>query len=207
MPEVGALVSSASWRRRQARKIGTTSNKVFGAFRVSSKSRHLHPGEAPATRCSLRSPSARRTHVRRRVLVVHRARGAAALQQRGLRCGATRLSCRCAATPRWHRAPAVTCQVHMTAAARDAHLWTCPRRCCAAATRHASALFQPQFQPPVLPDFRARCQVRCFEAARFATDLRLRLRRLRRRLPSLESDPAALAHLWRCPRGVCRGYF
>ena len=27
--------------------------------------------------------------------------------------------------PRWHRAPAVMCQVHMTAAARDAHPWTC----------------------------------------------------------------------------------
>ena len=36
----------------------------------------------------------------------------------------------------------------------------------------------------------------------FATDLRLRLRRLSaRRLPSLGSDPAALAHLVEVPRG------
>ena len=46
-------------------------------------------------------------------------------------------------------------------------------------------------------------QSRCLEAAMFATDLRLRLRSLSvGSLPSLESDPAALAHPWRCREGV-----
>ena len=45
-------------------------------------------------------------------------------------------------------------------------------------------------------------QSRCLEAAIFATDLRLRLRRLSaRRLPSLGPDPAALAHPVEVPRG------
>ena len=45
-------------------------------------------------------------------------------------------------------------------------------------------------------------QPRCLEAAMFATDLRLRLRRLSaRRLPSLGPDPAALAHPVEVPRG------
>ena len=45
-------------------------------------------------------------------------------------------------------------------------------------------------------------QSRCLEAAMFATDLRLRLRRLSaRRLPSLGPDPAALAHPVEVPRG------
>ena len=45
-------------------------------------------------------------------------------------------------------------------------------------------------------------QSRCLEAAIFATDLRLRLRRLSaRRLPSLGPDPAALADPVEVPRG------
>ena len=114
----------------------------------------------------------------------------------------------------WHRAPAVMCQVHMTAAARDAHLWTCSqashaRQQAGAARAPSSALSATGasglFRSPLL-------QSRCLEAAIFATDLRLRLRRLSaRRLPSLGPDPAALAHPVEVPRGyavacVC-GYF
>ena len=106
--------------------------------------------------------------------------------------------------PRWHRAPAVMCQVHMTAAARDAHLWTCSqashaRQQAGAARAPSSALSATGasglFRSPLL-------QSRCLEAAIFATDLRLRLRRLSaRRLPSLGPDPAALAHPVEVPRG------
>ena len=159
------------------------------------------------------SPSARCTHGRRRVLSVRRRRGAAALPQRPrLRRHALELLVRQA--PRWHRAPAVMCQVHMTAAARDAHLWTCSqashaRQQAGAARAPSSALSATGasglFRSPLL-------QSRCLEAAIFATDLRLRLRRLSaRRLPSLGPDPAALAHPVEVPRGyavacVC-GYF
>ena len=62
--------------------------------------------------------------------------------------------------PRWHRAPAVMCQVHMTAAARDAHLWTCSQA--SHARQQAGAARAPLhrllFQPQVLPDSSgARC--------------------------------------------------
>ena len=115
---------------------------------------------SPPGRQSLRrssSPSARRTHGRRRVLFVRRARGAAALPQRRLRRHALELLVRQA--PRWHRAPAVMCQVHMTAAARDAHPWTCSQA--SHARQQAGAARAPLhrllFQPQVLPDSSGAC--------------------------------------------------
>ena len=62
--------------------------------------------------------------------------------------------------PRWHRAPAVMCQVNMTAAARDAHPWTCSQA--SHARQQAGAARAPLhrllFQPQVLPDSSgARC--------------------------------------------------
>ena len=61
--------------------------------------------------------------------------------------------------PRWHRAPAVMCQVHMTAAARDAHLWTCSQA--SHARQQAGAARAPLhrllFQPQVLPDSSGAC--------------------------------------------------
>ena len=175
------------------------SNKVF----VVSGPSQLAPLRILRSLRRSSSPSARCTHGRRRVLSVRRRRGAAALPQRPrLRRHALELLVRQA--PRWHRAPAVMCQVHMTAAARDAHLWTCSqashaRQQAGAARAPSSALSATGasglFRSPLL-------QSRCLEAAIFATDLRLRLRRLSaRRLPSLGPDPAALAHPVEVPRG------
>ena len=133
------------------------------------------------------------------------ARGAAALPQRDA-CGATAARAAGAASASLaSRAGSHVPSSHDCCRSRCASVDVLAGIACAPAGWSCAGTFASSalsatgasglFRSPLL-------QSRCLEAAIFATDLRLRLRRLSaRRLPSLGPDPAALAHPVEVPRG------